>query len=91
MAKKQSFKFYAVRKGWKTGVFDRWYDGANEATEGFPKAVFKGFYSRREAEEWLKGTHEKYDQLVDRLLKGDMSAVKAAEQAAKQLNPAPWD
>jgi len=91
MKKKQSFKFYAVKAGWKPGIYDSWFDGAMEATDGFPKAKFKGFYTREEAKAWLKGTHEKYDKLVDRLLKGDTSVVKAAKQAAKELTKAPWE
>ncbi len=48
-------KVYAVAKGRRTGVFDKWFGpgGAHEQIDGFPKAVFKGFPSREAAEEWL--------------------------------------
>jgi ribonuclease HI len=51
-------KWYAVRRGRKNGLFERWYGegGAWEQVNGFPGAVFKGFETREEAEKWL-GEH----------------------------------
>ena len=48
-------KYYAVRKGHKTGLFSQWFgkDGAQIQVKGFPGAEFKGFTTRREAEHYL--------------------------------------
>jgi ribonuclease HI len=49
-------KYYAVRKGHKTGLFTHWFgkDGAQVQVKGFPGAEFKGFATREEAEHYLK-------------------------------------
>ncbi len=46
-------KFYAVAKGRKPGVYDNWHE-AKSQIDGFAGAVYKGFPSRKEAEEWIK-------------------------------------
>ena len=46
-------KFYAVAKGRKTGIYDNWPE-AKSQIDGFTGAVYKGFLSKKEAEEWLK-------------------------------------
>ena len=53
MAKK---KYYAVRKGRKTGVYTQWFgpEGAHVQVVGYPGAEFKGFPTRTEAEKFLK-------------------------------------
>ncbi len=57
MAKK---KFYAVARGRKNGIFDKWFDagGAFEQVNGFKGAVYKGFLTRGEAEKWLSDGRE---------------------------------
>lgn len=57
MAKK---KFYAVAKGRKPGIYSTWYgkDGAEEQVRGASGALFKGFPTRQEAEEWLRNPPE---------------------------------
>jgi len=54
MAKK---KAYAVARGRRTGIFDKWFGpgGAWEQVDGFAGAVFKGFPDRAEARRWLSG------------------------------------
>ena len=49
-------KYYAVRKGHKTGLFTHWFgkDGAQIQVKGFPGAEFKGFATRRQAEHYLR-------------------------------------
>lgn len=49
----QPKKFYAVAKGRKPGIYNNW-PAAQSQIEGFPGAVYKGFPSIKEAEEWLK-------------------------------------
>jgi ribonuclease HI len=53
MAKK---KYYAVVKGRNPGIYDTWFGegGAQSQISGFPGAVYKGFTSREEAEQWFK-------------------------------------
>jgi ribonuclease HI len=53
-------KWYAVRRGRKNGLFEKWYGegGAWEQVNGFPGAVFKGFEIREEAQRWLEGGRE---------------------------------
>jgi len=46
-------KVYAVAKGRKPGIYYNW-PAAQAQIEGFPGAIYKGFPSLSEAEEWLK-------------------------------------
>jgi len=46
-------KYYAVAKGRKPGIYDNWPE-AKSQIEGFTGAVYKGFTSKKEAEEWMK-------------------------------------
>lgn len=45
--------FYAVGKGRETGIFGSW-DEAKEKVSGFKGAVYKGFKTWEEAEEWFE-------------------------------------
>lgn len=49
-------KYYAVRRGKKTGLFTKWFgpDGAQAQVAGFPGAEFKGFPTHAEAENYLR-------------------------------------
>ncbi len=47
-------KFYAVKKGKETGIFNSW-DACKAAVDGFPGAEYKGFATRQEAENYLNG------------------------------------
>jgi ribonuclease HI len=38
-----NYKYYAVARGRKTGVFTMWSE-ANEQIHGYPRPVFKGFH-----------------------------------------------
>lgn len=52
MAKK---KVYAVKKGRQTGLFYSW-DACSSSVKGYPGALFKGFETEQEAENYLKET-----------------------------------
>lgn len=54
MAKK---KFYAVRKGYKTGIFETWAE-CQKATSGFSGAEFMSFLTKEGAQAYLKGEME---------------------------------
>jgi ribonuclease HI len=78
------FKFYAVRRGHTTGVFDRWYGigGAEEAIDDYPGAEFKGFQTAEAARIWLAGksnAQNEYDKLIDDAINGDANALERAE------------
>ncbi|MGN0423915.1 MAG: viroplasmin family protein [Acetatifactor sp.] len=45
-------KYYAVKKGKITGIFDNW-DSCRESVDGFPGAEYKGFSTLEEAEAYL--------------------------------------
>lgn len=59
-------KYYAVRKGRSTGVFETWAE-CKKNIDGFSGAVYKGFESREEAEAFVEN-------------KESSSAVSANEQ-----------
>lgn len=52
MAEKK--KYYAVRVGRKTGIFENW-DECKSYVTGFPGATFKGFATLQEAEDFMSG------------------------------------
>lgn len=47
-------KYYAVRKGKQTGIFETW-DDCKRQTQGYPRAEYKSFTSREDAELYMKG------------------------------------
>ena len=49
------YKFYAVAKGRKPGVYDTWYglNAAQKQVDGFPGALHRRFSSRADAESWI--------------------------------------
>lgn len=47
-------KYYAVKKGKITGVFNNWAD-CKRAVDGFPGAEYKGFATQPEAQAYLNG------------------------------------
>ena len=55
-------KFYAVRKGKKTGIFSTW-DECKEQVTGYKGAIYKSFKTIEEAEEFIKGNEEKIENV----------------------------
>ena len=55
MSKKQKKQYYVVVHGRQPGIYRQWFGeaGASEQVEGFPDAIYKGFFTREEAMEWL--------------------------------------
>lgn len=55
MSKKRKKQYYVVVRGYKPGLYTAWFGegGAAEQVEGFPQAVYRGFYSLEEAAVWL--------------------------------------
>ncbi|MFC2029387.1 ribonuclease HI [Chloroflexota bacterium] len=54
MAKRKK-QYYIVVHGRQHGIYSNWFGhgGAAEQVEGFPDAIYRGFYDREEAIEWL--------------------------------------
>ena len=54
MAKKKK-QYYVVVHGRRPGLYRQWFGegGAAEQVEGFPDAIYKGFFTREEAMGWL--------------------------------------
>lgn len=55
MAKRKS-NFYAVKVGKQPGIYKTW-DECKEQVSGFSGAVYKGFLTKKEAEEFLSGKY----------------------------------
>lgn len=51
---KRKCNFYAVKVGKQPGIYKTW-DECNEQVTGFSGALYKGFQTKREAEEFLSG------------------------------------
>ena len=54
-------KFYAVKRGRKTGLFTVWAECAAQG-KGFKGAVYKGFMTEEEARAWLGGADARTEQ-----------------------------
>ena len=54
-------KIYVVVRGTNPGIYDSWYgeDGAEAQVKGFPNALYKGFKTLIEAEEWYHNNNGK--------------------------------
>lgn len=63
MAKK---KFYAVKQGYKTGLFDTWAE-CEKQVKGFPSALFKSFTTKEEALKYLDETPIKEVKTIEEL------------------------
>lgn len=59
-------RYYAVRKGRKTGIFETWTE-CEESIKGYPGAEYKSFANREDAELYLKDIDqiEKYKNILN--------------------------
>jgi ribonuclease HI len=66
MSKKRKKQYYVVIRGYKPGLYTAWFGAgdAAEQVEGFPQAVYRGFYSLEEATVWLASQE---DELLSQL------------------------
>lgn len=50
-------KIYAVKKGWKPGLYDQWYgeNGAQKQVDGYNGAKHRRFHNVMDAMEWMSG------------------------------------
>ncbi len=83
--------FYTVFKGRIPGVYTRWSGegGAEEQVKGYPGAIFKGFGTRPEAEEYLRsGNKERYSTPK---LSSELEGETRAQAAVPQVSRPPLD
>lgn len=66
-------KYYAVRKGFKTGIFTTW-DECQSYVHGFSNAEFKSFSSESEAREYLNNDVTSYHEKSSK--KGSAATLK---------------
>lgn len=62
-------KFYAVKVGRETGIFENW-DECQKVIAGFPNAVFKSFVSLEEANAYLTGEDIYFKQVKEDVANG---------------------
>ena len=67
-------KYYAVKRGRKTGIFTVWAECAAQV-QGFQGAVYKGFMTEAEARDWLDGA---VDSAAPRAAKSGAAAKKSS-------------
>ena len=79
MAKKN---YYAVVSGRKPGIYSTWFGegGAEAQVKGYFGAKYKGFSTRQEAQDWLKGFSGQQARLPD----FDAPAATEKEQQKRQ-------
>ncbi|XBW34929.1 hypothetical protein QEN19_000493 [Hanseniaspora menglaensis] len=64
-SKSPKSKFYAVKKGYQTGIFDNWED-ARTQIHGFPKNLYKGFLTLQEAKTYIRNSKVGYYSVEDK-------------------------
>lgn len=57
-------KYYAVKQGKKTGIFNTW-DECKQHVHGYPGAEYKSFTNKVEAESYLSGGSEAVDEVLE--------------------------
>lgn len=83
-------KYYAIRKGIKTGIFENWSD-CQAATAGYSNAEFKSFSTLEEAENYLDNgmtpeTNKQMDSIDMEPNKFNLKMEKVLHQAVYNLN-----
>lgn len=76
MAKK---KYYVVKKGYKTGIFNTWSQ-CQEQTKGFSGAIFKSFENLDDANNFLNDTPKKIPSISEASFYVDGSYRKDTEE-----------
>lgn len=65
-------KFYAIKKGKNTGIFDSWTE-CEKNVKGFLGAIYKGFPTLGEAEEWLNKSNDK--KTIETIVESNYEAI----------------
>ena len=85
-------KHYAVIRGFRPGIYKAWYGpgGAEEQINGFGNALYKGFESLKEAEQWLEeGTANKKAKKEKRKPSEASREISIYTDGGCQKNPGP--
>ena len=77
-------KFYAVKKGKVPGIYTSW-DACKSMVHGFPGAVYKGFATRAEAEQFLEEKKEEQSE-IEKLRFEVKKAKEKNEKRVEELN-----
>lgn len=88
MAKKK--KFYAVAVGRARGIYTNWFGpgGAEEQVRGYPGAVFKGFFTRGEAEAFITaGSKRARKSVAGKKSAGKTSAKTPTKHYSDPVDP----
>lgn len=67
-----ALKYYAVKKGFKTGIFNSWND-CKQVVNGYSGAIYKSFTSLKEAQEFLGDTDNQITDNKDKVVSSDNS------------------
>ena len=78
-------KYYAVRKGLETGIFEDW-DTCKAMVNGYPGAEYKGFKSLPEAEAYLGNTTATNSPTIDSVMANPTSTIAVAYVDGSYIN-----
>jgi len=73
-------KFYAVKRGRRTGIFTVWAECSTQV-QGFQGAVYKGFMTETEARDWLDGGLSE-----DSAKSGAARSAKKIDESAERID-----
>jgi len=73
-------KFYAVKRGRRTGIFTAWAE-CSVQVQGFQGAVYKGFMTETEARDWLDGGLSE-----DSAKSGAARSAKKIDESAERID-----
>jgi ribonuclease HI len=82
-------QFYVVVRGRQPGIYQKWFgeDGAAEQVEGLDEAIFKGFETREEVLEWLRGFGA---ETLQRLAPDLLDLIEPRSSGRKTKSPENW-
>jgi ribonuclease HI len=88
-----SKKFYAIAAGRKPGVYANWSD-AEAQIKGYPRARYRGFATKEEAEKWLQApsatpARQKIDILPAKKQNGHDTGIEIYTDGGALGNPGP--
>lgn len=73
-AKNVAKKYYAVKKGINTGIFDTWED-CQKQVKGFPGANYKSFKTKEEAEHYINNIESNKNQNIPKINVETLNAI----------------
>ena len=90
MGKSKKKQYYIVVKGHAPGLYKTWFgdDGAAKQVEGYPQALYKGFYTMEQATDWLRelGTEKLRTYAPNLLLYLENAPAKSSDPVQKLID-----